>query len=705
MCGGTGISGHAFCLGLNGLKIPGSNNPGLQGIIRSMAYLIRGAIFRPKHAVSTAGGASLGELLDMYHNRKATVRNDKVYALLGMSSDDPSVSGLVPNYTLPWSNLLRQLIEFLLPEATSIEVFEEREIALIKSKGWVVGQVSMTKSDNTRYDRQQVEINFTNTPASSKCQRRWGAQWTLQASAESIRQGDIVCLLEGASKPTIVRTSEDYFYVIIIAVTPLQHVGVASTKVKLQWSLPSLKGFSQEFLLMWNWEKPLENLQEPKGHKSLSGDDALVLQWLKNRSNRATRLFNVALVLKNVEEYEDASKRLEELLGDTEKMFADEHPYQLANIEIHALIWKRAKKWWDAEDMFLRVIKARQQVYGVDHPDTLDNIAHLVSIYIAQNDLGTQEPEMTQSLATRVRENAEITQGELLEVVQKFDNRMLALLLNLRRDKVVITQEVVKAAVENKYYRKELMTLLLDQRGADVPITEEVVKAAAGNYDGKELMTILLDRRGADVPITEEVMKAAAGNYHSKELMTLLLDRRGADVLITEEVVKAAVENKYRSKGLMTLLLDRRGADVVITEEVVKAAARSQGKEVMKLLLDQRRADVPITEEVVKAAAGNQSNGEEVMTLLLDQRGADVQITEEAAARIVECFDRNVVALLLDRQGADVPITEEVVKATAGNQINGEEVMTLLLNRRGTDVPITEEVVKAAAGEGSIYMR
>jgi hypothetical protein len=234
MCGSTEIDGHAFCSGLNGLNIPDSNNPGLQGRIRSMTYLIRGAIFRPKHAVSTAGGASLGELLDMYHNRKATIRHDKVYALLGMSSDDPSVSGLLPNYALPWSNLLRQLIEFLLRGATSVEVFEEREVALIKSKGWVVGQVSMAKSDNTRYDRQQVEINFTDRPASSECQRKWGAQWTLQASAESIRQGDIVCLLEGASKPTIIRTSKDYFYVIMIAVTPLQNVGVASTKVTLQ---------------------------------------------------------------------------------------------------------------------------------------------------------------------------------------------------------------------------------------------------------------------------------------------------------------------------------------------------------------------------------------------------------------------------------------------------------------------------------------
>ena len=42
-------------------------------------------------------------------------------------------------------------------------------------------------------------------------------------------------------------------------------------------------------------------------------------------------------------------------------------------------------------------------------------------------------------------------------------------------------------------------------------------------------------------------------------------------------------------------------------------------------------------------------------------------------------------------------ISEEVVKAAAGNEENGKEVMTLLLEQRGADVMITEGVVKAAA--------
>ena len=98
------IDGYAFCLGLDLLKDFYEAHPDLQGLIGSVTYLIRGAIFRPNYATSTPGGFSLdicplGELIDMYHTHKATKRHDKVYALLGMSSDDPSEAGLQPDYT------------------------------------------------------------------------------------------------------------------------------------------------------------------------------------------------------------------------------------------------------------------------------------------------------------------------------------------------------------------------------------------------------------------------------------------------------------------------------------------------------------------------------------------------------------------------------------------------------------------------------
>ncbi|CAH0055778.1 unnamed protein product [Clonostachys solani] len=105
----TEIDGYAFCSGLSALNLSYEINQNLQGIIPPIAYLIRGAVFRPRYEgceTSQSGRFSLdirplSELVDMYHTRKATNPLDKIYALLGISSDnhdDLNKAGLLPNY-------------------------------------------------------------------------------------------------------------------------------------------------------------------------------------------------------------------------------------------------------------------------------------------------------------------------------------------------------------------------------------------------------------------------------------------------------------------------------------------------------------------------------------------------------------------------------------------------------------------------------
>lgn len=53
--------------------------------------------------------------------------------------------------------------------------------------------------------------------------------------------------------------------------------------------------------------------------------------------------------------------------------------------------------------------------------------------------------------------------------------------------------------------------------------------------------------------------------------------------------------------------------------------------------------------------------------------------------------------LLLEQRGADLVITEEVIRAAAGNEAKGNDVIIVLLEQRETDVVITEEVIRAAA--------
>ncbi|OCL01779.1 hypothetical protein AOQ84DRAFT_328482, partial [Glonium stellatum] len=501
MCGPAEINGYAFCSGFNKLKLSYGAHPGLQSLIRSVTYVIRGAIFRPKYTTSSSGGICLGELIDMYHTREATECHDKVYALFGMSSDDPSAAGLSPNYKVPWRKLLQQLVKFLLCKEVSVETWDEKEIAVIKSKGCILGQVSSVEGDSTRYDRQRVSIIFKNKPRSLEYEKKWGAQWTLQASAKSIRQGDLVCLLQGASKPSIIRTCKDNFTVIKIAVTPQQGVRTESGYVECQGLSPWMKSFPRDFLLVWNWEELVGNLTDQV--------DTPVPEYLMTTSNKAARLYDVALILGDLEEYEEARKRLQEATKSHKGTLTEEHPYKLADIENVALIHKKYKQWKEAEKKFSQVIETRKRVHGMDHLDTLSSMANLASTYMGRGGLGTVEVKIMNDLVYRIKDNVQIPEEEVVQVAKSFSKEMLTLLLGLKRDNVPITEGV--AAARNWSRGQEIMTLLLDQRGDDVPITEGVMQAAAGNFGGgQEIITLLLDRRGGDVLITEGVVQAAA---------------------------------------------------------------------------------------------------------------------------------------------------------------------------------------------------
>ncbi|CRG92732.1 hypothetical protein PISL3812_09798 [Talaromyces islandicus] len=163
------------------------------------------------------------------------------------------------------------------------------------------------------------------------------------------------------------------------------------------------------------------------------------------------------------------------------------------------------------------------------------------------------------------------------------------------------------------------MTLLLDRRDCSQVIKGIIHPAAINSGSEKEIMIFLLDQRKDQ--IQEDVIMAAAANWYSgKETMTFLLDRRGYQIQITEDVVKAAAANKHSGKDIMILLLGR-GDQIRITEDAVTTIIQRLNSTVVRLLLDRREYQIPTTEDIVKAAAGNEHSGEDIMTLLLDRQG------------------------------------------------------------------------------------
>jgi hypothetical protein len=369
MCGSKRIDGYVFCLGVDSLKDIYEAYPGLRGLIRSVTYLIRQAIFRSDCSTGSSGRSSLdicplGELMDMYHSHEATKRHDKVYALLGMSSDDLSKVDLLPDYGVPWEELLQRLAKFLLPEKISVETWQGREIVVIKGKGGIFGKVTSVQGDMAQDDRQGITVTYKNAPGHPGSMGKWSAHWTLQVSAKPIRKGDLICLLQGALKPTIIRLRRDYFDIIIIAATPSENI--KADYEHIEWpKLSALREFvHRDFLLVWDWEDSLEELQYEEEYDTSTRTSSWVLEHPKTEPeshlDRATRTWNVALILEDLKEYGKACDRFREAVHGYEMAVGEDASYMLGSQ------YGQTPLLWAAEQGHKAVVKLLLETGKVD---------------------------------------------------------------------------------------------------------------------------------------------------------------------------------------------------------------------------------------------------------------------------------------------------------------------------------------------------
>jgi hypothetical protein len=129
ICGSVEIDGHAFCSGIKLL------DTALQESMIPVIFLIQGAIFRSRYISRKQNRlsldiCSLGELFDMYYAHEAINLHDKIYALLGMCSDDLSVAGLEPDYSIRWGVLMQRLIKFLLGDQASVNTWNDKKMEI-----------------------------------------------------------------------------------------------------------------------------------------------------------------------------------------------------------------------------------------------------------------------------------------------------------------------------------------------------------------------------------------------------------------------------------------------------------------------------------------------------------------------------------------------------------------------------------------------
>ncbi|RYP69565.1 hypothetical protein DL771_006080 [Monosporascus sp. 5C6A] len=501
----------------------------------------------------------LGELIDMYHTHEATKRHDKVFALLGMSVDNPSASGLSLNYTVPWETLFNQLIKLLLSSQVSVKIWAEMT-AVIEGKGCILGKVSSVDRED-RDDRQQVAIASKDATGYLRHKRKW----TLQPSAKSVQAGDLVCLLRGALKPTVIRPCKDHFSVVMIA-APLKDIGTGDT----------------------------EHLNGDIGHL-----------------DKRTRLWDVALILEEAEEYEKADERLRDAVEIYKRESGAEDPHTRISKE------KRKMKQWEKEKMKLLL---EQRGDGVPITET-------VAVAAAKN--------------------------------EKNGEAMMRVLFEQRGDGVPITETVAVAAVKNEKSGGAVMRLLLEQRRDAARITNPLSWAVAKGF---EAVVRLLLKNGADPEARDEsgptpLMRAVKSGHVA--VVKLLLEK-GAYLEAKDGYGKTplswSAENGH--EAVIKLLIEKGaylGEENKWGETPLILAAQSGHEAVVKLLLEkgaylETKNNGRQTPLMLAA-----KNGHEAVVKLLLEKGAYLETKNmwgETPLKLAAQGGHKAVARLLLEKGA-----------------------------------------------------
>ncbi|KAK4444611.1 hypothetical protein QBC34DRAFT_385135 [Podospora aff. communis PSN243] len=467
-CGTNTIDGHTFSLALdsNALEPIYRVSPELQSLLRPVAFLMGRATFRQRKpevhrsestAAKSLGIRPLGQLLDMYHCRKASLLHDKIFALLGMSSDSPTPD-LPVDYSVTWGDLFHQLVRLILGQEVLIRTAAHSQRARIQGTGAVLGKVRWAKYNN-QHDQQQVLVVLRDGNGSLGPE----VTWTLPPSAKPILAGDLVCLLQGAAKASIIRHYQDFFLVIMIEAGGQQR---------------SLAKFQRSFSLVWDWEEV--------GDEALGFDDGTT----DYRPEANTRLWATVSILQDGKDFGTASW----LLRSMRKALADadvpEHDPRALQVKYRlGTIYLQAKEWDKAKVLLRQMMAVQARSQGAHHPDTIKTRKRLASAYKGQ---GHQSPGMLKAILA-ILTKCHLGKKTVSVIVESLDREAVHLLLDVNGKDIEITENLLIAAAQNELNGAEVMSLLLDRGGPDVEVTEKVAVAAAQNRRQRDkLMEILL---------------------------------------------------------------------------------------------------------------------------------------------------------------------------------------------------------------------
>lgn len=581
------INGFIFCVGLQSLDMNCDDLPKFQIGVRSIvSFMRKAALSNESKGELCLRLDPLERLVNMFHTHGATDPRDRVFALLGMSTDLPPTCGLQADYRIDWTTLFLNLVKFMFGKDVQATINRRNDTAMIHTSGHLLGKIVAAGRGTAWGDDQTITLRASNpfryftTSADngdSSSLVRQVLRLTVPSGGKCIAKDDILCYLPSVERVVVLRRQDAAFHIIALFSSLPSHD---------DWDTDWFQHWSNamELWMIWGWEsvptyhvaRTLTNAREPRNSEievSLIAT-AQILDYLGDYHGAKTAIGAYRLLhpddprIATFQDFEKSVQRKASLLSEAQRVLdrLSRHPFELGCLAETLARLHGIPERYDASDSI--------SPWG--------SINQIQSEFLAQYMVSSNDHE----LADKVVENYhsavlsyQVQLGKNPELIERLFCAAIAQpnLHNTTPDRILTLLERY-----DKPFRDVERMLKIAVRNASMNAEEELIK----------VISYLLQRAGDNFHVSEDLLAAAAAMETSGiiEIIDLFLDHVHEDCIGSLTVLEVMARNRTQGEKLFTFLDKRYGSKFVVPQYIAQEAMY-RGIDMMTALPSKRRTD------------------------------------------------------------------------------------------------------------------